>query len=263
MRAIRRLKTILTGAGILALAVGVIVVAIVSVEVFGHQTVVRSSRFATPGPTPTPSSRGVIQPTCDAPGKPACPTPDPGWVSLTSNAPSAVLAAMKQTWIFNIDLNDGGDHINDLSHLGTPLLVRGLSPVGHTNPDFYALAIKDANGLVTDIGVFELNDDHTALRFAAISSVTPRHSVPQQTSAAAVVAVSNQRHVSLRPAASPYLIYISSINASDLETGTIVWHAGGLGAMDPLWLVPGADGQNYLYGNDGKVYAEREIPMSA
>ena len=35
---------------------------------------------------------------------------------------------MKQTWIFNIDLSDGGDHINDLSHLGTPLLVRGLAP---------------------------------------------------------------------------------------------------------------------------------------
>jgi hypothetical protein len=27
--------------------------------------------------------------------------------------------------------------------------------------------------------------------------------------------------------------------------------------------VPGSDGQNYLFGNDGKVYAEREIPMSA
>jgi len=30
-----------------------------------------------------------------------------------------------------------------------------------------------------------------------------------------------------------------------------------------LWLVLGSDGQNYLYGNDGHVYAEREIPMSA
>ena len=259
MRTTRRLRVILTGAGILAL----VVVAIAGVEVFGHQAAVRSSRPATPGPTPTPSSRGVIQPTCGVPGKPACPTPDPGWIPLTSTAPGVVLAAMKQTWIFNIDLNDGGDHINDLSHLGTPLLVRGLSTVGHTNPDFYVLAIMDANGLVTDTGIFELNDNHTALRFTAISGVTPRHAVAQQTSAAAVAAVRNQRHVSPRPAASPYLIYISSINASDLETGKIVWHAGGLGATDPLWLVPGSDGQNYIYGNDGKVYAQREIPMSA
>ena len=263
MRATRRLKTILTDAGILALAVAVVVVAIAGVEVFGHQAAIRSEYLATPGPTPTPLRRDVSRPTCGVPGKPACPTPNPGWVSLASTAPGAVLTAMKQTWIFNIDLNDGGDHINDLSHLGTPLLVRGLSPVGHTNPDFYALAIMDANGTVTDVGVFELNDDHTALRFTAISSVTPRYSVAQQASATAVAAVRNQRHVSSGPAASPYLIYISSINASDLETGTIVWHAGGLGAMDPLWLVPGSDGQNYIFGNDGKVYAQREIPMSA
>lgn len=262
MRAPIRLKAILTGAGILALAVGVVVVAFAGVEVFGHQAAVRSLRLATPGPTPTPSGRGVIQPTCGVPGKPACPTPDPGWIALASNSSGAVLAAIRQTWIFNIDLSDGGDHIHDLSHLGTPLLVRGLAPPGMTIADYYVLPIMDAHGFITDIGQFELNATHTALRFTAITSFDGRYPVVRQSPSAAVTAVKVQRHVAMRANTQPYLVFFP-IDAYDLETGKVVWKAGGLWPGEPLWLVPGSDGQNYLYGNDGKVYAQREIPMSA
>ena len=168
---------------------------------------------------------------------------------------------MKQTWIFNIDLSDGGDHIHDLSHLGTPLLVRGLAPEGMTISDYYVLPIIDAHGAITDIGQFELNVAHTALRFAAITSLDGRYPIVRQTASAAIAAVRVQRRVTIRAGVQPYLVFFP-IDAYDLETGKVVWKAGGLWPGEPLWLVPGSDGQNHLYGNDGKVYAEREIPMS-
>ncbi|HKT37585.1 MAG TPA: hypothetical protein VJR48_04390, partial [Ktedonobacterales bacterium] len=169
---------------------------------------------------------------------------------------------MKQTWIFNIDLSDGGDHIHDLSHLGTPLLVRGLAPQGIAIADYYVLPIMDAHGVITDIGEFELNVTHTALRFAATTSFDGRYPIVRQSPGAAITAVRVQRHVAMKPGTQPYLVFFP-IDAYDLETGKVVWKAGGLWPGEPLWLVPGSDGQNYLYGNDGKVYAQREIPMSA
>ena len=260
MKASLWLKRALAGAGILVLCVAVVVIGIIGVALMARQAAGRGSAYAAL-PTPTPAYNVVITPTCDAPGKPACPTPDPGWIALASAAPNDVLAAMKQTWIFHIDLNDGGDHIQDLSHLGAPILVRGLAPAGKTIPGFYVLPIMNARGDITDIGQFELNAAHAALRFVAVTSFDGRYPVVRQSSSAAITAVRVQRHVALKSGAQPFLVFFP-INGDDLRTGKVVWKAGGLWPGEPLWLIPGADGQNYIFGNDGKVYAEGELPMS-
>ena len=31
----------------------------------------------------------------------------------------------------------------------------------------------------------------------------------------------------------------------------------------PVWLVPGADGKDWMAGTDGRVYAVSQLPMSA
>ena len=167
---------------------------------------------------------------------------------------------MKQTWIFHLDLSDDGDHIHDVSHLGTPVFVHGIAPKGVTIPDFYVLPFMDAHGVITDVGTFELNTQHSALRLQGISSFDGRYPIVRQTSSAAIAALQLQRHVALKSAAKPYLVYLD-IDATMLETGQAVWNAGG-GPMEPLWLLPGADGKVYVFGSDGKVYAESEIPMS-
>jgi hypothetical protein len=174
-------KRILVGAGILALCAGVIVVGVAGIALASYQAAAHNGHVALPQPTPTPSSYGVTTPTCDAPGKPACPTPDPGWVQLASNSPSAVLAAIKQTWIFHLDLSDDGDHIHDVSHLGTPVFVHGIAPKGVTIPDFYVLPFMDAHGVITDVGTFELNTQHSALRLQGISSFDGRYPIVRQT----------------------------------------------------------------------------------
>ncbi len=71
-------KRILVGAGILALCVGVIVVGVAGIAMASYQAAAHNGPVALPQPTPTPSNYGVTMATCDAPGKPACPTPDPG-----------------------------------------------------------------------------------------------------------------------------------------------------------------------------------------
>ncbi len=254
-------KRILVGAGILALCVGVIVVGVAGIALARYQAAAHNGHIALTQPTPTPSSYGVTTATCDAPGKPACPTPDPGWKPYNADTPGSILAAIKQTWIFHVDLNDGGDHVQDLSHLGAPFMVRGLGSVGKILPDYYVLAIMDTYGHITDVGMFEVNAAHTALHFAAITSHDERYPIVRQTSSAAIAALQLQRHEALKSAAKPYLVYLD-IDATMLETGQAVWNAGG-GPMEPLWLLPGADGKVYVYGNDGKVYAESEIPLSA
>jgi hypothetical protein len=140
--------------------------------------------------------------------------------------------------------------------------VRGLAPKGMPISDYYVLPIMDAHGVITDIGQFELNVTHTALRLTAITSFDGRYPVVRQSPVAAITAVRVQCHVAMRAGTQPYLVFFA-IDAYDLETGKVVWKAGGLWPGEPLWLVAGSDSQSYLYGNDGKVYSEREIPMSA
>lgn len=249
-----RSKRLLMSAGFLALGVAGIALA-------AGQMAARSGPIHSAQATPTLSSYGVTTPTCDTTGKPACPTPDPGWIPFTSTSPSALLTAMKQTWIFQIDLNDGGDHVQDLSHLGTPFLVRGLGSAGKTLPDYYVLPIMTATWFITDVGLFVVNGPHTALHFVSTTSHDGHYPIVRQTANAAVTALQRQRHMTLKEAAKPYLVYLD-INIVNIETGQIVWNAGG-DPTEPVWLLPGADGKNYIFGNDGKVYAQSEIPLNA
>jgi len=261
MKQALRSKRLLMSVGILALSIGVIVLGVAGVALAAGQMAARSGSVHTAQATPTLSSYGVTTPTCDAPGQPACPTPDPGWIPFTSTSPSALLAAMKQTWIFQIDLNDGGDHVQDLSHLGTPFLVRGLGSAGKTLPDYYVLPIMTATGFITDVGLFAVNDTHTALHFVATTSHNGHYPIVRQTANAAITALQRQRHMTLKASAKPYLVYLD-MNIGDIETGQIVWNAGG-GPTEPVWLLPGSDDNAYIFGNDGKIYAQSEIPLSA
>jgi hypothetical protein len=40
------------------------------------------------------------------------------------------------------------------------------------------------------------------------------------------------------------------------------WRGGGVTPSDSIWLVAGADGQDYFVGKDLHVYTLRDIPLS-
>ncbi len=204
--------------------------------------------------------------TCDAPGLPVCEWHSHAnveWIPIKSTSAADVLAAMKQTTFFQHTQNDGGDHIQDLSHLGTPALVRALQPpTGGTVPDVYMLPVLDSSAAVSDAVQFELNADHTQLRFsAAITYPSPRASFVRMTASASVSAVAAQHQTALRANQQPYLVYFP-VQAQTPGSGDPVWTKGGDSPFDPAWLVPGADGKDHVVCPDGSVHYPSELPIS-
>jgi len=211
--------------------------------------------------TATPSS---IHTTCGGSGQPTCKFQDPGWIPLASDQPADVLSAMKSISLFHMNLNDNGDHIQELSHLGTPLLVHALQPAGAHASDYYVLPVLNTEGATSDVLEYELNADYSALRFVtAVSYMKPfANGIVQFSAAQASSAVQTQRHVIAKAGAQPYLVYFPT-NASARQGGTVIWNGGGDAPDDPIWMIPGGDGINYVLGNDGKVYAQKDLPIRA
>jgi hypothetical protein len=188
------------------------------------------------------------------------------WISLRSTAPADVLAAARQSSMFQEDQSSGGDHITNLSRLGTPVLVRALQPaeaIAGQFPDFYVVPILDASGAATDAAELALNQAHTAIQVIAIVTYSQPHAdgaIARMTAATAVTAVGAQQHTALRPGTTPQLVYFPA-DANAQETGQVTWTGGGEFPADPMWLVPGTDGRDHLVGVDGRTYTPEQLPM--
>lgn len=195
-----------------------------------------------------------------APSAPSAPSALPaGWVRLASQAPADILAAARQSPLLQTSSGDGGDHPTDFSRLGAPVLVRALrTDEFGVMPDFYVVPVLNAAGQTTDAIELQLDAGHTAVQVVAVVTYAqprPAGRIALADLSAAVAAVGAQHHVTLQSAAQPVLVYIPmDANAPS------PWTAGGASPVDPVWLVPGADGQSHVFGTDGKVYYLRELP---
>lgn len=188
--------------------------------------------------------------------------PDP-WIPLRSTSAADILAAAKKSTLLCLPAPGLGDSPGPLTNLGTPILVLGLHTARYPDTaDYYEIPNLDAKGQTTDIVTAALNPAHTAIHVASITE--PEHPLPNGTIAHqsvsnAVAALDQQRGISICAGTAPVLVYIP-IDAALLETGQVTWIGGGGGPMDPVWLMHGANGIDYVYGSDGKVYALSEIP---
>ena len=158
------------------------------------------------------------------------------WISLRSNAPADVLAAARQSPMFQQNLDGNGDHASSLSNLGSPVFVRALQPAGATTgqfPDFYVVPILDGSGATTDAAELALNPSRTAIQVIAIVTYSQPHAdgaIAQVSASAAVAAVQAQQHVAVRAGASPEPI---------LLPGRRCGASVGPGDVDRWWGVPG------------------------
>lgn len=186
-----------------------------------------------------------------------------GWIAITSDAPDAIIAAAHKTTLFNVNRSNGGDYL-DLSHLETPVLVRALHTAGSVSmPDYYVIPVDDKPGAIVGAAELALNPDHTAIQLTSIitySSPRPHGQMAQVSLSDARTDLANQRHILLRFGAVPQLIYVP-IDATALEAGEITWNGGGLYPADPIWLIPGGDGQDHIVGSDGQVYSINSVPI--
>lgn len=218
------------------------------------------------GGTATPGSYriGVIQETCGLAGLPACPAIEHR-IHLHSQSPTDIIAAARQSPLFRVDRSGKGDYLKDISQLGTPQLVQALHGVGKiVAPDFYVIPIFDGTGATVAAAELELDANHTTVDVVAIVTYKQpyAHDMLTRTSAeAAARSVQAQRGIGLRASAQPRLVYIP-LDSVARQTGKIVWTAGGGSPAEPVWAVPGTDGQEYVVGTDDHVYALSDLPLA-
>lgn len=251
----RRLPTLLGNAAFLLLGLAVLMLG-AALVVTSQRLPVSSAASAGSSSTTDPAGSRAVQAQA-SPG---------GWIPLRSTAPADILAAARQSSLFQENLAGSGDHVSSLSRLGPPVLVRALQPPGAAAgqyPDFYVVPILNASGAATDAAELALNQAHTAIQVIAIvtySQPHPHGAIARQTAATAVAAVGAQQHSALRPGASPQLIYFPA-DAAAQETGQVTWTGGGEFPADPIWLVPGTDGRDHLVGVDGRTYSPQQLPL--
>lgn len=187
-----------------------------------------------------------------------------GWIRLTSKSPSAIIAAARKSSLFNVDRSGNGDYLKDLSHLENPVLVRAYHPAGSPSmPDYYVIPIDNAAGAIVGAAELELNKPHNAIRVTAIvtyPSLRPHGYMARVSMATAIADVTQQRHIRMKAGAINMLIYFP-VDAYLQKTGKIVWNGGGEYPSDPIWLIPGTDGQDYIVGTDGVARHASDLPI--
>ncbi|HEX9106788.1 MAG TPA: hypothetical protein VF832_06165, partial [Longimicrobiales bacterium] len=107
------------------------------------------------------------------------------------------------------------------------------------------------------------NRDHTAVYVGSLSGAEPADHWPALLVSAdqAALIVSQSLHVALRAGNAPRLIYLAAYDTNGVGRGQVYWVAGGGGPQNPIWQVPGADGQDYFVGTDGQAYTVTQLPL--
>jgi hypothetical protein len=233
-----------------------IVLVSVVVLVFAGAAIIRSHT----SPTSLTGAR-ASQPTATTQGQGAVQ-----WIPIKSQSAGDLIAAARQSELFNVNCPAEGDCIQDLSHLGTPAFVHVIGAKTSDNlPDLYLLPILDPSASSLGVAILRLNTSHTAIMVGDIvtyPSPLPNGAVSKTKSVDAIAAVQAQRHTQPAAGKNLELVYFP-IDYTAWTTGKITWTAGGQFPYDPIWLVHGADGHDYIVGTDGRVYTPQDLPLSA
>lgn len=218
----------------------------------------------TPIATHASNTSARVQPTpsCGTATTPACPTPGPDWIPIASDTPQAVLDAAKKSVLFNVDRSGDGDYAK-FSGVGTPQKVVEYRIAGWYTTDqplsqFYAIPLLDSSGNTIAVAQALLNPAHTAINVQAIvgAGPVPNGAVDLVSRDAAISDVQAQRRIGLRAGASAQLVFIPS-DPAIIYPPAIPLKGGG--PSYPVWRVPGADGQDYIVGEDGRVFSIADL----
>ena len=186
-----------------------------------------------------------------------------GWIPLPSHSASAIIAAAQQSSLFHVDRTGTGDYLKDLSHLGTPQFVQGYTTrPGIVLINYYILPILDAHGNALGAAELELNANQSALMVQSIDTYAQPHAygaVTQMALPRAEALFASVTHMRMAANAQPRLVYFN-FDFLGAERGNFIWQGGGAFPSDPVWLIPGADGQDHIVGLNGQVYRKSQLP---
>lgn len=208
---------------------------------------------------------------CGTSTTPACPSSGGDWIPIASDTPAAVLTAFKQSGMYAAAQNSRatgvGDAQFDLSRPEAPVFERELHiPGGLIVPDVYVIPFDLPDGSVGAFAICNVDATHSAIEAGEIvpgilanGASRPHGQLTPVTANAAIAAVHTQRNVQLRAGLQPSFVFVE-IDANLIETGQVNWSAPA-GPQNPFWMVPGADGHEYLVDTAGKAHIESEIPI--
>jgi hypothetical protein len=154
---------------------------------------------------------------------------------------------------------------------GTPILSHPIRM--HTGQDFndcphWLLPLYDDTGHLVAIADYIDDYPHKIVRFADSAQIfpgEPRYSnpFPYLSAEQAIALLKQQRNVGTKAHPAPELVFLP-INFGLPERPGPAWNWRGGGAVpsDPIWLLAGSDGRDYLIGTDKRVYTLHDIPLS-
>jgi hypothetical protein len=213
-------------------------------------------------PGPTPPGRHV----CGTAGEPACPPDDLDWVSITSESPGAVAAAIGKSEHFTMMQS----HYNYAS-LDIPALVRSFGPhtgIQYYDDDHWVVSVRDTSS--REVGVFDFVYDRAnhRLRFSSFSALgemnpSAHQAFPYISADMAVAQLKSQRKLGVQPGKQPELIFFAiDPRWRDLTSPVHLWKGGGEAPMDPMWHLVGSDGRDYFVGVDLHAYVLTNLPFA-
>lgn len=186
------------------------------------------------------------------------------WIAAPDSSPSAMKRILAQAPTFSRDPAF-------VPAPGTPVLVH---PFGmHTGYDFndcphWLLPEYDPAGHLVEIADYVYDYPHKRVRFANAGEIMPnepryRNPYPYLLAEQAEALLKRTRGVDTRGDPAPELVFLPLDMGLPEQPGPAAhWQGGGATPGDPVWLLAGADGQDYVIGTDRHVYTLHDIPLS-
>lgn len=188
------------------------------------------------------------------------------WFSINSGSAADILSAAKCTDMFQ-SASQGTDLIANALRTGTlanPVLVKPYrGDVGLTQ--YWVIPVVASNNHPLALLTFMFNPQSRLIHEGEFDAVTGNmfymnRSFPAVTATMSIAAVSTEQHMAIVQGRAPELIYFPG-DRIGLETGKNSWRAGGTVVIDPIWRVPGADGNWHYVDHDGHAHINTEIPV--
>ena len=203
---------------------------------------------------------------CGLAGQPACPTADPGWVSVSSSMPAAALTAISSHKMFSAFESRFGHFSPDLPVLVHPYGVYGPASDYYLD-DHWVVAVRNSAGQECGIFDFVYDRAHQRLRFSSFDVLTsqdPRFgkAFPYISSNVAQSRLLSQLHEATLVGVAPALIFFPIATGWIGPQASHTWTLGGDSPVNPVWLLTGADGHTYFIGSDLRVHAQGELPIA-
>ncbi len=203
-------------------------------------------------------------PSCGAPGKPACAPVNSGWIPVASDLPGDAMRAISASTAFASMRSRYGGNYLDLPALVRPL--GGQAGAGYYGFEHWVATVRGANGQECGIFDFVYDRAHQRIRFSGYGAIPPGdphygHAFPLISINSAIAAFTSQRDMSVLAGVQPELVFLPLDPRLWQPNPPIVWRGGGYQPVDAVWHFVGADGKNYFLGTDQHVYALGDIPL--